>query len=178
MHPLLEAISQGMSRGLPPMMAIEGGGGKKKTEPTPEELKSFGNWTGQDDVHVMAQDLSKRGLLGADQLLLDSANQSDPNSIINSQSDWKPSAIEKIVSNARRYNLRTPEEIMANKAVLMNTLEPRIQEAINDPYFAQIHPNFWQILSHSIIPQQWAKYDAQQLAAKKGMGAGTSVVKK
>ena len=143
----------------------DGGGGKKKPAPpppssTPEEIAQFGNWTGQTDTKLMAHDLAKRGLMNADQLIMDNPNPNDPNSVRNSQGDWKPAAIEKIVANARKYNLRKPEEIMANKKVLMNSLDPRIQEAINNPYFNQIHGNFWQVLSHSIIPEQWAKADA------------------
>ena len=147
-----------------------GGGGSKKPKPkpkpdyTPEDLRAFGNLTGQTDTKVMAKDLSKRGLLGADQLIMDNPNTNDPNSVVNSQGDWKPAAIEKIVANARKYNLRTPEEIVANKKVLMNSLDPRIQDAIKDPRFDQIHPNFWQVLAHSIIPEQWAKLDAKNKA--------------
>lgn len=132
----------------------------KPVPATPQQLQDFGNWTGQDDTKVMAKDLSDRGLIGANQLLLDNPNSKDTNSIVNSQSDWKPAAIAKIVANARKYNLRNPEELAANKKVLMNSLDPRIQDAINDPNFAKIHPNFWDIINHSIIPQQWAKVDA------------------
>lgn len=132
----------------------------KPTPPTQQELDDFGNWTGQKDTKIMAADLMKRGLKGADQLLLDNPNTSTTSGVINSQSDWKPAAISKIVSNARKYNLRTPEELNANRKVLMNSLDPRIQDAINNPVFQQIHPNFWQVIDHSIIPQQWAKVDA------------------
>lgn len=145
------------------LIGASGGGKKTPTKTptvTPEELSNFGNWTGQADTKVMAADLAKRGLIGASQLITDSPDKSNPNNIINSQSDWKPAAIAKIVSNARRYNLRKPEELLANKKVLMNTLDPRIQDAINDKRFQQIHPNFWQVITHSIIPEQWAKLDA------------------
>lgn len=139
-------------------------GGKKKpnpNQPTPKQLQDFGNWTGSTDTKVMAADLAKRGLLGADQIILSSPNTNDPNSVTNNQGDWKPSAIMSIVANARKYNLRKPEEILANKKVLMNSLDPRIQDAINDPRFHIIHRNFWDVLANSIIPQQWAKVDAQ-----------------
>jgi hypothetical protein len=148
------------------------GGGNKKTvpttktapttttKPTAQELEDFGNWTGQTDTKVMAADLLKRGLVNAHQLIQDNPNQDDGNSIINSQSDWKPAAISTIVSNARKYNLRTPEELDANRKVLMNSLPPRLQDAINDPRFLQIHPNWWSVINKSIIPQQWAKVDA------------------
>ena len=134
---------------------------KKPKPPTPEELKNFGNWAGTTDTKVMAQDLSKRGLIGADQIITDNPNTNDPNSIRNSQSDWKPSAIMSITANARKYGLRKPEELAANRKLLMNSLDPRIQQALNDPYFQQIHPNFWQVIDHSIIPDQWAKVDAK-----------------
>lgn len=158
------------------LLAAKMGGGKKKTSPptttpppdySPEDLKRFGNWTGQQDTKVMAADLAKRGLLGADQIIMSNPNINDPNSVINNQGDWKPAAIMSIVANARKYNLRRPEEILANKKVLMNSLAPRIQDAINNPYFNQIHGNFWDVLAHSIIPQQWAKADAENSVAKK-----------
>lgn len=139
------------------------GGGGKKPKPntaTPQQLADFGNWTGQTDTKVMAKDLSKRGLIGADQLLADNPNMNDKDSIRNSQSDWKPAAIALIVANARKYNLRKPEELSANRELLLNSLDPRIKDAIKNPYFTQIHPNFWNVLDKSIIPQQWAKVDA------------------
>lgn len=144
-------------------LAEDLGGGKK---PIPQsQLQRFGNWTGQSDTKFMAADLMKRGLVGADKLLLDNPNPNDRNSIINSQSDWKPNAIMEILSNARKLNLRTPEEINANRNVLMTT--PKYRDAINNPSFTQIHKNFWDIITHSILPEQYAKEEAQKVVAKK-----------
>lgn len=129
------------------------------------ENQKFGNWTGQTDTKVMAQDLKRRGLIGAQSLIEDSPNVNDPNSIRNSESDWKVAAIQQILSNAKKLNLKSPEAINANRDVLIDN--PKWKDAINNSYFNHIHPNFWSIITHSILPEQYAKYDKQNLLAKK-----------
>lgn len=132
-----------------------------------DALSRFSNWTGQTDTKVMAHDLMKRGLVGADQLYFDSVDTTSPNSIRKSQSDWKVAAIQNILMNAKKLNLRKPEEIMANRHILIDN--PTWKEGINNPAFKQVHPNFWQVISNSILPEQYAKSDkeASLLLAKK-----------
>ena len=142
-----------------------GGGTKKPPVPkpstlTPKQLTDFGNWTGQSDPKVMAADLGKRGLIGSDQLITDTPDLSTKAGITDSQTNWKPAAISLIVAKARELGLRKPEELDANKQALMGSLDPRIKDAINDPRFLRVHPNFWDVVNKSIIPQQWAKVDA------------------
>lgn len=130
-----------------------------------DELRQFGNWTGQTDTKVMARDLQKRGLIGAEQLVMDNPNVTSASSIRNAQSDWKVSAIQEILANARRFNLRTPEEINANRDVLVQN--SRWREGINNPYFTHIHPNFFDVISKSILPEQYTKEESRKLLAKK-----------
>lgn len=127
----------------------------------------FGNWTGSTDTKLIAADLMKRGFIGANQLLYDNPNPNDPNSVRNSQGDWKIAAMQKILSRARELNIRNPEAINANKAALMSTINPQYKDAINSQDFQTIHPNFWSVISHSIIPEQYAKEDASKMIAKK-----------
>lgn len=130
-----------------------------------DELAQFGNWTGQNDPKLKAEDLKRRGLEGAQQLIEDQPNLADPNSIRNSQSDWKTAAVEQILSNALKSGFRTPEAVNANKDVLIGNKD--WANAINSSDFNVIHPNFWQIINHSLLPEQWAKYDAQKTIAKR-----------
>lgn len=135
-----------------------GGGEKKKYNQ--EDLNSFGNWTDQTDTKMMAKDLNNRGLVGADKMMDDNVNTSSSDGIRNANSDWKVSAIQNILSNARKLNLRTPEEVNANRDVLINN--PKWRDAINNPVFSQNHPNFWNIITHSILPERYAKYDKME----------------
>lgn len=124
-----------------------------------DQFQKFGLWTGTTDNRKMAQDLKDRGLENGQQLIDDTANvnTSDPNSIKNSQSDWKISAMQQILSNAARLKIKTPEEIAANKNALISSLDPKYQQAINNPTFNQLHPNWWKV-AHSILTDQYAKY--------------------
>lgn len=133
----------------------------------PNKFEKFGNWTGQTDTKVMAADLMKRGLIGAGQLLYDNPNLNSADAIRNAQSDWKIAAIQKILSRARELNFRNPETINANKNALMSTINPQYRDAINSQDFQTIHPNFWSVITHSLIPEQYAKEDAANLIAKK-----------
>lgn len=133
---------------------------------TQDPYQKFGNWTGQDDTRVMAQDLMKRGLIGADQLLSSNPNPNDPNSIRNAQGDWKVNAIQSILAKARELNLRKPEEVNANRNVLMGKLNSQYRDAINSQSFNTIHPNFWSVITNSLLPDQYAKEDAQKMVAK------------
>lgn len=129
----------------------------KKADIPQSELDKFGNWTGQTDTKVMAKDLMNRGLQGANQLLYDMVDTSTGDSIKNAQSDWKVAAIQQILSNAKKFNLRTPEEINANRNVLIGN--SRWVDAINNQSFKTIHPNFWSVITDSLLPEQYAKYD-------------------
>lgn len=144
------------------LLAAKGDPTKKLPQ---DDLARFGNWTGQTDTKVMAADLKRRGLIGAQQLIEDAPNVNDPNSIRNSQSDWKTAAIQQILSNAKKFNLRTPEEINANRNVLVGN--KNWADAINSKDFNVIHPNFWQVVTHSLIPEQYAKFDKQNTIAKR-----------
>lgn len=132
---------------------------------SPEELQQFGNWTGQQDSRVMAQDLMKRGLINANQLADEQVSLGAGAGIRNAQSAWKTGLIQEILSNARKYNLRTPTEVNANRNVLVQN--PRWKAAVNDPYFNHVHPNFWNIITDSILPEQYAKFDKQNSVVKK-----------
>lgn len=147
--------------------AVSGDPVKKGSNPSAEQLDAFGNWTGQTDTKVMAADLMKRGLIGAGQLLYDNPNLNSADAIRNAQSDWKIAAIQKILSRARELNFRNPETINANKKALMSTINPRYRDAINSQDFQVIHPNFWSVIAHSLIPEQYAKEDAANLLTKK-----------
>jgi len=140
----------------------DGGDKGKKTPPiNQDENQKFGNWTGSLDTKINASDLMKRGLIGADQLVNENQDISTPDAIKNkNQSDWKIAAMQQILANAKKFNLRTPEEVNANRNVLIGN--PKWVEAINNPYFNNIHPNWWKTITDSILPEQWAKYDASK----------------
>lgn len=158
-------------KGLPTLQGMVGG----MTPPPPTEdpkikleqdtLRRFGNWTGQTDTKVMAADLKKRGLIGAQQLIDDQPNVNSASSIRNAQSDWKVNAIQEILANAKRYGLRTRAQVMANKDLLLN--KPEWKDAINNDSFKSVHPNFWNIITDSILPEQYKKFDAEKSLAKK-----------
>lgn len=137
-------------------LAVDKGGDPKKAATIPPT--KFGDWAGSQDTKVIAKKLMDLGMKGADQIYYDSPDVSNRNGVINSQADWKPAAISQILENAHRLNIRTPEAMMVNRNVLIGN--PKMRDAINDPTFQNIHPNFWQVLSEKILPQQWAKYDA------------------
>lgn len=134
-----------------------------KKDPT---ATNFSNWLTNNgssiDTKAAASDLMKRGLVGADQIMYDNPNTNSPTSIKNSQADWKPAAIQEILYNIRRLGLKTPEEINANKGVLTSG---KYKDAINNPSFANIHPNFWSTITNSIVPQQYAKESSDRLSA-------------
>lgn len=145
----------------------DGGGGKGKKPPlVQDESQKFGNWLDTADTKIMAKDLMDRGLIGADQIYFDNPNPNDPNSIRNTQGDWKLAAIRQILANAKKFNLRSPEAINANREVLIGN--KKWADAIDNPYFNYIHPNFWSVITDSILPQRWKQYDeTQKTIAKK-----------
>lgn len=59
-----------------------------------DELARFGNWTGQTDTKVMAADLKRRGLIGAQQLIEDTPN-------VNDQTQF---AIHNLIGKQQLYN--------------------------------------------------------------------------
>lgn len=136
------------------------GGDKPALPPKPrpltdEELMAFGNFAGTTDVKQMASHLGKKGLIGASQLIADNPNLSTREGITNTQADWKTSAFSKLLIQARKFGLKTPTEITANKEALMASLDPRIKDALNHPDFQNIHPNFWETFS-SVLKDQYA----------------------
>lgn len=135
----------------------------------PENSKRFGNWADTTDTKVMANDLAKRGLIGSDQLVLDQPNKADVNSVVNSQGDWVVSAIPKILIKAYEKGIRNPTVFLApeNRDYLLSGLDPRIKDAIKNPVFLRNHPNFWNVLSDSVLPQQWAKEENRKEIAKR-----------
>ena len=146
----------GITNGMTP--PIDGGTPPSGGGKTPPPSK-FGDWAGSQDTKVIGKKLMDLGMTGADQIYYDNPDVSTRNGVINSQGDWKPAAISQILENAKRLNIRTPEAMMVNKDVLIGN--PRFRDAINNPVFNNIHPNWWQIISQKILPQQWAKFDAQ-----------------
>lgn len=150
---------------------VEAAKNKVPTTPPPTTPKvgddntQFGNWTGDNDTKSQVADLMKRGLIGASDMYQQQPDISNRNGIVNTATDWKPAAVSMILENAKRLNLRTPEAVMANKDTLI--ANPKWRDAINNPVFQQIHPNFWQVITRSILPQQWAKYDAQNKTVAK-----------
>lgn len=134
-------------------------------DPTAPKIKdnpdqSFGNWTGDFDTKTMAKDLMKRGMIGADQIFFQTPDTSTRNGITRSRSDVIPAAISQILQNAHNLGLKSPEAILANKNVLL--ANPLFRDTVNNPGFAQIYPNFWDIVAKSIFPEQLAKYNKQK----------------
>ena len=126
---------------------------------TDEELQKFGDFAGTTDTKEIAKYLMKKGLVGASQLYTDTPNIATKEGIVNSQSDWKPAAMSKMLARARMLGLKTPTEIAANKAALIGALDDRIKQAISKPEFEQIHPNWWSTFD-SILKDQYAKEGA------------------
>lgn len=125
-----------------------------------DENQKFGNWTGGTDTKIKAKDLMRRGLIGADQMFNeDQSNLKSGSQIRNAQSDWKIAAIQNILSNAKKFGITKPEEVLANKNVLIGN--ERWVDAINNQSFKNIHPNFWNIITDSLLPEQYAKYNKQ-----------------
>lgn len=112
------------------------------------ELTAFGNWIPNGDNKSYASDLAKRGLLNASELYNDAPNVASKKSIINSQSDWKPAAIQQILMRARMAGIKDTDTFLANKAYLSNLGNEGYKNALNHPEFIKIHPNFWQIASN------------------------------
>jgi|GEM_PF-3505666 len=131
----------------------------KKNLPQDDSTR-FSNWAGTTDTKVMAKDLMDKGLINANQLYFDNPNPNDPNSVKDSQGDWKVAAIQKILQKAYQKNIRNPSEFMNNKGYLMSGLDPRIQDALKNNTFNQIHPNFWNVIADKILPQRWSQWDA------------------
>jgi len=137
------------------------------TKPPTPTSNDF-NWGKEGDAidsKAAANYLKQKGLVGADQIVEAQPNLADANSIRNNQGDWKVSAVQQILANAKKFNLRKPEEILANKNVLVGN--PKWRDAINNPSFSVIHPNFWSTITDKILPEQYAKDDASKSIAQK-----------
>lgn len=140
-----------------PLSAMKTLGDTKPIPPAPTEaqLRAFGNFANTTDIKEKASYLSKKGLIGAGQLMTDHPDISTKNGIINAQSDWKTSAMSSMLSRARQLGLKTPTEINANKEALLGALAPRLKDAMNHPAFNQIHPNYWDTFN-SVLKDQYA----------------------
>jgi len=114
---------------------------------TPDELTAFGNWIPNGDNKMYASDLGKRGLLNTTQMFVDNPNVASKASVSNSQSDWKPAAIQEILIRARKAGIKDPTTFLANKEYLSNLSNPAYKDALKNPEFQKIHPNWWQIVS-------------------------------
>lgn len=137
----------------------------EKTTPSSNDF-SFGKIGDVLDTKIAAKYLQKKGLVGADQIKDAQPNTSDPNSIRTNQADWKISAIQHIVANAKRLGIKKREEVMANKEALTSTLDPKYRDAMRNTSFSTIHPNFWEVIGDSIIPEESSK-DTSKMIAKK-----------
>lgn len=126
---------------------------------------SFGNIGDVLDTKLAAKYLQDKGLIGADQIKETQPNAADPNSIRNSQADWKISAIQHIMANAKRLKIKTPEAFDANMEALTSTLDPKYRQALKDPSFAIAHPNFKQTMK-AILKDEVAN-DMSNSVAKK-----------
>jgi len=150
------------------LLSAKGDPTKKVTPPVNQDPhQRFGNWTGSPNTKVNAEDLLRRGLVGADQLVNENQDTSSRDAIINkNQSDWKIAAMQNILSNAHKFGIRSPEALDANRNVLIGN--SKWADAINNPQFAVVHPNWWQV-TKGILKDQWDKEDAanKQSVAKK-----------
>jgi len=126
---------------------------------TTDQLEKFANWIPEGNTIDIAKDLSRRGLVNADQLVTSasSALTSSPNlanqmgnkaetaNILKQQGMWKQAAIKEMLAKARAKGIRTPLEIMANKEYLTGG---KYKSGLNDPKFNEIHPNFMNVFSN------------------------------
>lgn len=137
----------------------------EKTKPIPPTGNfSFGNVGDAIDSKQAAMYLQKKGLVGAGQIIESNPNLNDAESIRNVQGDWKIAAMQQIIQNAKKFGLSKPEEILANKDVLIGN--PRWKDAINNSSFQQIHPNWWSLIANSIIPEQMSIDKTNSIAKK------------
>ena len=156
-------VSGGMSKGMTPPTDTDP---KSKVPPVNQDAAAkFGNWLGSTDTKLAAADLMKRNLTGANQLLFENQKIGSADDITNkNQSDWKIAAIQGMLGNAYKLGIKTPEAVTANWNVLTNG---KFKDAINDPTFSVIHPNFPDVFK-KLLADQWAKQDANknQIASK------------
>lgn len=170
--PLPPAPQPSVNQAIALMGTLEGGGKDKVKKPAPlsdDQLNIFGNFGGSADVKVKARYLASKGLRGADQMINDQPDISTREGIVNSQADWKTSAFSTMLIRARKLGLQTPTEITANKDALLGSLPDRLKDAMNNPFFNQIHPNYWQVFG-SVLQDQYgeeAKRDTKNSIVKK-----------
>ena len=140
-------------RSLSAIKTLSGGGDDKKL--SEEQLIKFGRIAGSNDTKDIAKYLMKIGLKGAEQLYTDHPDISSKEGILNAQSDWKVSALSKMLMRARGLNLKTPTQIKANQEALLGSLDPRYRDAIRHPAFNQIHGNWWDSFNR-VLSDQYA----------------------
>ena len=140
---------------------VQGGGGdptKKDVPVNQDAAAKFGNWLGTQDSKLMSADLMKRNLTGADQLVFENQKIDTADNIKNkNQSDWKVAAIQNMLSQAFKVGIKTPEAVTANWDYLT---QGKWKDALNDPTFAVVHPNFPDVFK-KLLADQWAKQDKQ-----------------
>lgn len=154
-------------KSMPTLQGMMGGMTPPAGDPTsapPKDEFSFGNVGDAIDSKEAARYLQKKGLIGAGQIIESNPDINDANSIRNTQGDWKIAAMQQIVQNAKKFGLTKPEEILANKDVLVGN--PRWKDAINNSSFQTIHPNWWSLIAHSIIPEQMSRDKTNSIAKK------------
>ena len=111
---------------------------------SPDEMNSFVNWIPSKDSKDLSTDLGKRGLINAAQLI----EEKQPKIVTGQnsraiQSSWKTAAILNILQKAREFGIKDQNELLANKDILM---QKEYKDAINDPTFKVIHPNWWDVV--------------------------------
>lgn len=152
----------GMSSGMKPTVE------DPKKKPTDADSVRFGNFTnegtGAIDLGKASKYLTDKGLvgLGAVQPPAPIVNQygvvnSQP--MVKSQASSGSALVSGILQNAFKMGLRKPEEVEANKDVLINKLSPELKELVNHWGFKTNYPNFWEVMKRNIIPEQWSKFD-------------------
>lgn len=109
-----------------------------------DEMYAFANWIPSGDSKEMSTDLAKRGLVNASQLI----EEKQPKIITTEntrsiQSSWKTAAILNILQKARQIGIKDEKELLANKDILM---QKEYKDAINNPTFKVIHPNWWDVV--------------------------------
>ncbi len=140
-------------------LAEKGGGDDKNKPLSDEQLKKFADFAGTGDTKEIAKYLMKKGLKGAEQLYTDHPDISSPQGILNAQSDWKASAISKMLMRARSLNLRTPAQVKANQEAILSGLDERYRTAVKHPAFKQIHGNFDDVFN-TLLQERYAAESA------------------
>lgn len=154
----------GISSGMKPPSEEE----PKKKVPSDSDSVRFGNFTnegtGAIDLDKASKYLTDKGLTGMGAIqppapIVNKYGVVNSQPIVKSQSASGASLVSGLLQNAFKMGLRKPEEIEANKEVLINKLPPELKELVNNWGFKSNHPNFWEVMKRNILPEQWKKFD-------------------